>query len=102
VSIAKRSAIYGTGFSRESVRRHTEHLMAFAMASSRLKPVPLTSKAACTPPLKQHAAFSGTGFSRESVRRHTAKLMAHTAGFSRFSLEGCNNGIFRLGRFVSV
>jgi hypothetical protein len=83
VSIAKRSAIYGTGFSRESVRRHTEHLMAFAMASSRLKPVPLTSKAACTPPLKQHAAFRGTGFSRESVRRHTEHLMSLALASSR-------------------
>ncbi|SET72935.1 hypothetical protein SAMN05216197_12287, partial [Pseudomonas graminis] len=29
----------GTGFSRESVGSHTAELMAYALASSRLKPV---------------------------------------------------------------
>jgi hypothetical protein len=42
-----------------------------------------------------YAIPSGTGFSREGVS-------GSAGGFSRFFLADRNNGIFCLGRFVSV
>jgi hypothetical protein len=36
-------ALSGTGFSRESVRRHAANLMVLTLAFSRLKPVLLTA-----------------------------------------------------------
>ena len=59
--------------------------MAYSLASSRLKPVPLTPR-----------AFCGTGFSREGVGNHTAKLMAYALASSRLKpvllREGVGSG----------
>jgi len=68
----------GTGFSRESVRRHTANLMSIIPASSRLKPVPLNTACSQWDRVERRLwdcldLDCGTGFSRESVRRHSAK-----------------------------
>ena len=95
-----------TGFSREGVRCHTENLMVFELASSRLKPVLQTAHlvgpasagkaSGVTPqmygvlaglfPAKASPtdrAPRGTGFSREGVGRDTANLMVFELASSR-------------------
>jgi hypothetical protein len=69
-----------TGFSRENVGSHAAELIAFTLAYSRLKPVPLIDR---VPPEGLANLDWGTCFSRESFGSHAAELIALTLASSR-------------------
>ncbi len=74
-----------TGFSRESVMRNAARLMAFPLASSRLKPVPLIRSRTLNGTGCDF--LCGTGFSRESVMRNTGRSKSNlTVAFPSYSL----------------
>ena len=79
----------GTGFSRESVGGHSAIFVANALASSRLKPVPLKKRRVC--PMDFGPALDcGTGFSREGVGSHSARFVVSTLASSRLKPVALN------------
>ena len=62
----------GTGFSREGAGYHAAESMVTALASSRLKPVPLGNRVHAVGLRRSNC---GTGFSREGAGCHAAESM---------------------------
>ena len=100
------AALSGTGFSREGVNRFAAISRQSALASSRLKPVPLHDSVHSrgSPPLGNllggnwlNAALSGTGFSREGVNRFAAKFRLSALASSRLKPVALHDSVHSRG-----
>ena len=95
-----------TGFSRVGVNRFAAKFRQSALASSRLKPVPLHDSVHSrgSPPLGNllggnwlNAALSGTGFSREGVNRFAAKFRLSALASSRLKPVALHDSVHSRG-----